>query len=665
MCGFAGVRYDGRVNKEWLCAMISRIRHRGPDDHGVWFDKDAGISLGHNRLFVLDPSPAGHQPMVSASGRYVIVLNGEIYNHASLRSVMEEGGIAPPWRGHSDTETLLAGVDAWGIEAAIEKTVGMFAFAIWDQKEGLLTLARDRLGEKPLYYGWNRGVFLFASELKALLAYPGFDQEINRNALALFLRHGYIPAPYSIYRGIFKLLPGHILMLRKEACNICPWDFDTPPLESFHAGSVSLHSYWSFRGIAEKGQGQAYADTETEAACELESVLTQAVMSQQISDVPLGAFLSGGVDSSAIVALMQFHSTQPVKTFSIGFQEEDYNEAKFAKDVALHLGTDHTELYVTPEMSMAVIPRLPVIYDEPFADSSQIPTVLLSQLARQSVTVCLSGDAGDELLGGYDRYFLSRNIWEKIGWLPLTGRRALANMIMKILPCRWDQLNSLISKFHLRKTHIKCAGDRAHKLAEILTAPTPEALYLDLISLWKSPCDVVCSSFESLTAVSNGSFGADVGEFQHRMMFLDAISYLPDDILVKVDRAAMGVGLETRAPFLDHRFVEYSWRLPINLKIRNGRGKWLLRQILYKYLPREIIERPKMGFAVPIAEWLRGPLREWAESLLQETRLKQEGFLNPDPIHVKWSEHLSGQRNWQHHLWSVLMFQAWLAEQGQ
>ena len=665
MCGFAGVLCNGRVSEELLTAMTSKIRHRGPDDHGVWFDQDAGIGLGHNRLFVLDPSPAGHQPMISTSGRYVIGLNGEIYNHSSLRSVMKEKGFAPQWRGHSDTETLLAGFDAWGIEATIQKTVSMFAFAAWDQKERSLTLARDRLGEKPLYYGWNRGVFLFASELKALSAYPGFDAAINHNALALFLRHGYIPAPYSIYRGIFKLLPGHTLTLRKEACNICPWDFDEPPFESFQAGSVSLHTYWALGDAAEKGQRQIFTGTDTEAASEFENVLTAAVLSQQISDVPLGAFLSGGVDSSAIVALMQSHSSQPVKTFSIGFREDDYNEAKFAKDVALHLGTDHTELYVTPDEAMAVIPRLPLLYDEPFADSSQIPTFLLSQLARQFVTVCLSGDAGDELLGGYDRYFLSKSIWEKIGWFPRSGRHALGKTIMKIPVYRWDQLNSLISNFHLGKRHIERLGDRAHKLAEILTAPTPEALYFDLISQWRSPCDIVCLSFEPLTTITNYLSVANVREFQHRMMLLDAISYLPDDILVKVDRAAMGVGLETRVPFLDHRVVEFLWRLPINLKIRNGQGKWLLRQLLNKYIPQKLIKRPKMGFAVPIAEWLRDPLRDWAEALLNESRLKREGFFNTEPIRLKWSEHLSGFRNWEHHLWDILMFQAWLAEQRQ
>jgi asparagine synthase (glutamine-hydrolysing) len=675
VCGIVGfidssVQYPAQVLKR----MTDAIVHRGPDDEGIWCDHDAGVSFGHRRLSILDLSPAGHQPMVSPSGRFVIVFNGEIYNHLEIRKELEKHfhsqavshngkTTSCSWRGHADTETFLAAIEAWGIDAALKRFVGMFALALWDKAERTLTLARDRMGEKPLYYGWNgRGVF-FSSELKALRVYPGFNPEINRNAITLLLRHNCIPAPYSIYRGIFKLWPGTILTLHKGAHSVCPWDFDDPPFETFQTTSVSLRPYWSLREVAEEGQAHLFAGTESGAVNELERVLAEAVQAQQISDVPLGAFLSGGVDSSTIVAFMQAHATRPVKTFTVGFHVDGYNEAGFAKEVARHLGTEHTELYVTPEEAMAVIPRLPALYDEPFSDSSQIPTFLVSQLARQHVTVSLSGDAGDELFGGYNRHLLVSAIWKRIGWIPHAGRQALANVITRMSPNRWDQLNSLISPVVPRKKRLALVGDKAHKLAEILTATTPEAIYINLVSHWKSPAEVVRGGREPLTSLANCINPANLSELEHRMMFLDAISYLPDDILVKVDRAAMGVSLETRVPFLDHRVVEFAWRLPLDLKIRNGQGKWILRQVLYKYVPRELIERPKSGFSVPIGSWLRGPLREWAESLLAETRLRNEGFFNPEPIVEKWREHISGKRNWQHHLWDVLMFQAWLAEE--
>lgn len=661
MCGVTGFFSTKHVNgQETLTAMAQCIRHRGPDDSGYWHAAEAGIGLAHRRLSILDLSPAGHQPMHSPSGRFVLVFNGEIYNHLEIRKELEKSCNVPQWRGHSDTETLLTGFDAWGIETTINKTVGMFTIAVWDNSERSLTLTRDRMGEKPLYYGWNRGAFLFASELKALRAYPNFESQINRNAITLLLRHNYIPAPYSIYRGIFKLWPGTILTLQKGACNICPWDIDEPPFEPFHGNGVSLRPYWSLRVVAERGQAEPFTGSESEAVSELERVLTRSVQAQQISDVPLGAFLSGGIDSSTIVALMQAHSSRPVKTFTIGFHENGYNEAVFAKEVARHLGTEHTELYVTSKEALAVIPELTMIYDEPFSDSSQIPTFLVSQLARQHVTVSLSGDAGDELFGGYSRYLLTSAIWKKIGWLPNMGRHALAKGITKISPARWDQLNSLFAPFMPGKLRSMQLGDKAHKVAEILAAATPEAIYRDLVSHWKLPVEVVRGGSEPLTTLTNRGNLTSVTEFEHRMMFLDAISYLSDDILVKVDRAAMAVSLETRVPFLDHRVVEFAWRLPLKLKIRDGQGKWLLRQVLYKHVPREMIERPKMGFGVPIDSWLRGPLCDWAESLLNETRLRQEGFFHPEPIRQKWQEHLSGARNWQYYLWDILMFQAWL-----
>ena len=660
MCGLTGYFSNRHIHgQETLTVMANVMRHRGPDDSGYWHDDEAGIGLAHRRLSILDLSPAGHQPMTSPSGRFKIVFNGEIYNHLEVRHELEKSGDCH-WRGHADTETIVAGFDAWGIEATLRRSVGMFALAVWDKKERTLTLARDRLGEKPLYFGWNCGTFLFASELKALRAFPGFEAEINRNALTLLLRHNYIPAPYSIYCGIFKLWPGTILALQKGACSVCPWGFDEPPFEAFQGIGVSLRPYWSLRDVAEQGLAQPFTGTENEAVAELERVLTAAVLSQQISDVPLGAFLSGGVDSSTIVALMQAHAARPVKTFTIGFDEDGYNEAKFAKVVARHLGTEHTELYVTSSEAMAVITLLPTLYDEPFSDSSQIPTFLVSQLARQHVTVALSGDAGDELFGGYNRYFLTNAIWRKTGWLPIRCRSALARGIKSVSPSRWNQLYSLAALAIPNKMRTTQVGDKAHKLADILEVNSPEMFYYNLLSHWKSPGDVVVGGHEPPTILTNGNGLIKVKEFEYQMMYLDALSYLPDDILVKVDRVAMGVSLETRVPFLDHRVVDFAWRLPLELKIRNGYGKWLLRQVLYKYVPKELIERPKTGFGVPIDSWLRGPLKEWAEELLAEDRLMQEGFFNPAPIRQKWHEHLSGQRNWQYHLWDVLMFQSWM-----
>lgn len=659
MCGIAGI-FGSRL--EGLEAMSARLGHRGPDDSGLWSDAEAGVGLAHRRLSILDLSPAGHQPMTSPSGRFVTIFNGEIYNHPEMRLELDGRGEGNSgnWRGHSDTETLLAGFDAWGIEETLRRSVGMFALAVWDKAERTLTLTRDRLGEKPLYYGWNRGVFLFASELKALRAFPGFDADINRNALTLLLRHNYIPTPYSIYRGIFKLWPGAVLTIRHGAAASSPWAPDSPPFEPFRNNGVTLGWYWSAQEVAERCRANPFTGTEREAVDELERVLTEAVQAQLISDVPLGTFLSGGVDSSAIVALMQSRASRPVKTFTIGFHEAGYNEAVHAKEVARHLGTDHTELYVTPEEAQAVIPRLPAIYDEPFADSSQIPTFLVAQLARQHVTVSLSGDAGDELFGGYNRYFQMKSLLRKIGWLPGFSRQALAEGMNALSPSGWNSLYSFLEPMLPPRLRMTQVGDKALKIAEILTADSPEAIYHRLVSHWKSPADVVIGASESPTSLTDQRRWPHHHEFEHRMMYLDAISYLPDNILVKVDRAAMAVSLETRVPFLDHRVVEYAWQLPLSLKIRNGQGKWLLRQVLHKHVPKELIERPKQGFGVPIDSWLRASLRDWAESLLSEGRLRREGFFHPEPIRRKWQEHLSGTRNWQYYLWDVLMFQAWL-----
>ncbi len=647
MCGFAGYldRHGGSdiSNRVRLAvAMASSLVHRGPDDEGTW--TEGPVALAHRRLSILDLSPAGHQPMHSADGRYVIAFNGEIYNHLVLRDELASAGVAPEWRGHSDTETMLAAFVVWGVEAALPRFIGMFAFALWDRRERRLVLARDRMGEKPLYYGWQNGTFLFGSELKALAAHPAWSAEVDRGALTLFMRYGYVPEPWSIYRGIHKLPPGCWLELREDQAA---------------EDSPEPQAYWSASVMVQDGLRNRIGDT-TEALAELELRLGRAIARQSIADVPLGAFLSGGVDSSAVVALMQSQSRLPVRTFTIGFHEAGFNEAEHAKAVALHLGTDHTELYVTPEQAQAVIPRLPALYDEPFADSSQIPTHLVAQLARQHVTVALSGDGGDELFGGYNRYLWGREIWRRIGIFPAGMRRAAAQAVTGLSPQRWDVLARLMMPLLPRRLRISQPGDRLHKLASILDAASPDALYRRLLSQQQNPSEVVIDGSESPTWADQQLVAAKLEDFTERMMCHDLMAYLPGDILTKVDRAAMGVSLETRIPLLDHEVVEFAWRVPQSMKVRGSESKWLLRQLLYKYLPRELIERPKQGFGVPLDQWLRGPLREWAESLLDAERLRREGYLDPVPIRQKWEEHLSGRRNWQYWLWNVLMFQAWL-----
>jgi asparagine synthase (glutamine-hydrolysing) len=638
--------------------MADTLIHRGPDDAGVWVDADAGIALAHRRLSILDLSPAGHQPMVSAAHRYVIIYNGEIYNHLELRHRLESEGRAPAWRGHSDTETLLAAFEAWGIEKTLTRCVGMFALALWDRKTRTLTLARDRMGEKPLYYGWVRGTLVFGSELKALRAHPGFDNAIERRALTLFMRYNYVPAPWSIFENTWKLPPGCYVQFAAAAL--------TPGSSPMGRGEVK--PYWSVRDVAEAGLLHPLADNEAAAAEKLEALLKQSIASQMVADVPLGAFLSGGIDSSTVVALMQAHSSRPVQTFSIGFHEDEYNEAEHAKAVARHLGTNHTELYVTPEEAMAVIPKLPTLYDEPFADSSQIPTFLVAELARRQVTVSLSGDGGDELFGGYTRYFWTRSLWRRLAQIPMELRRALQRMLIAVPPACWNTFLAAIHPLLPHRYRVSLAGDKVHKLAELLTLDSPQAVYRYLVSHWKHPAqELVLGANEPPTVLQTVDAWPQAlhsdgkgNRLEAMMMFLDQRTYLPDDILVKVDRAAMGVSLETRVPFLDHRVVEFAWRLPLTMKIRGGQGKWLLRQVLYRYVPKALIERPKMGFGVPLDRWLRGPLREWAEDLLSEERLKHEGFLNPAPVQQMWAEHLSGRRNWAYYLWDVLMWEAWL-----
>jgi asparagine synthase (glutamine-hydrolysing) len=653
MCGFTGYLGAAPVggdSAQVLRKMTDAIIHRGPNSEGHWLDLDAGIALGHRRLAIVDLSPAGAQPMLSASGRYVIAFNGEIYNHLALRSDLQKSRYITAWGGHSDTEVLLSGFDVWGIQDTVERAVGMFAFAVWDRQTRTLTLGRDRLGEKPLYYGWQgsgrSAVFLFGSELKAFRAHPAFGGNINRDALCLFMRLNNVSGAHSIYQGVHKLLPGTLLTVSRQAPD---------PV---------MRTYWSGAEVAERGVAKPFAGSPGEAVDALEALLKDAVRQQMMADVPLGAFLSGGVDSSTVVALLQAQSTRPVNTFSIGFHEADYNEAEQAKAVAQHLGTEHTEMYVTPEQAMAVIPRLPTLFDEPFADSSQIPMFLVSQLARQHVTVALSGDAGDELFGGYNRYQLTASTWPKLRAIPLPMRKALAWGLTRLSPRNWDRLSGYTSA----AKRWSSVGYKLHKGADVMAASSAVELYLGMVSQWSNPEAMVLNGKEPASLLRGHQPTLAGLNDVELMMVLDMLTYLPDDILTKVDRAGMGVSLETRVPFLDHRVVEFAWQLPLNYKLRReGAGyttKWALRQVLYRHVPKALIERPKMGFGVPIDIWLRGPLRDWAETLLSESRLRQEGYFNPEPIRQKWAEHLSGQRNWQSHLWDVLMFQAWLEAQA-
>lgn len=654
MCGIVGyIDLSNRIAGEELTVIAERMANclfrRGPDDGGAWADESSGVALGHRRLSIIDLSPQGHQPMISHCGRYVIVLNGEIYNFHEIRKELDGQSEPVRWRGHSDTEVLLEAVARWGVEETLRRTVGMFAFAIWDKRDRFLTLARDRMGEKPLYYGWMNKVFLFGSELKAMRQHPCWNGDIDRNALTLLMRHNCIPAPYSIYQGISKLPPGSFLTLKLGHQREVP--------------EIRVVRYWSARNVAEHGVRTPFKGDEEEAIEHLDRLLRRSVGQQMLSDVPLGAFLSGGVDSSTIVAMMQAQSGRPVKTFTIGFREAGYNEAEHAAAVARHLGTDHTELYVTSAEAMAVIPELPTLYDEPFSDSSQIPTYLVAKLARRHVTVSLSGDAGDELFGGYHRYFLGRRLWKSVGWIPKTFRKGMARGI-RTLPVRhWDVLATAVRPLLSSRARHFNVGDKLHKLAEILAVNSPEVMYRELVSHWKQPASLVLGASEPSTILTDKGQWADVTDFTERMMYLDAVTYLPDDILVKVDRACMGVSLESRVPLLDHRVIEFAWSLPLSMKVKNGQGKWLLRKLLDRYVPRHLIERPKMGFGIPVFSWLRGPLREWAEELLHPARLRQEGYLDDQQITQMWQDHKSCRRNWQYHLWDVLMFQSWLDHQ--
>jgi asparagine synthase (glutamine-hydrolysing) len=609
-----------------LRGMAATLAHRGPDDSGIFYE-DCGIGLGFRRLSVIDLSPQGHQPMVSASGRYVIVFNGEVYNFEEIRADLGKHA----WRGHSDTEVMLEAIERWGLEAAVRRFVGMFAFALWDSRERQLSLVRDRLGIKPLYYGRVGEDFVFASELKAIQRYEQFSARIDRETLALYMRHNYVPSPHCIYEGLFKLQPGCVLTLSS------PQDAYSP------------RPFWSAHEVARQGIAAPFDGSDKEAIDRLRHLLLEAVRLRMVADVPLGAFLSGGVDSSAIVALMQAQSRRPVKTFTIGFREADYDEAAHAGKVAAHLGTDHTELYLTPQDALNIVPLLPGMYDEPFADSSQVPTYLVSKLARSRVTVTLSGDGGDELFGGYSRYLHSRAIWRAVGRLPQPVRKPSAKML--------EGLGRLLAN---RNGRLKLS-DKAHRLAGYVAAGARERVYWWALSHWDDPSRVVLNAREPLTVLDSIRSAADLGGFEECMMLTDLVNYLPDDVLTKVDRASMAVGLEARVPLLDHRVVEFAWTLPLRFKIRGSVTKWILREVLYQYVPKKLIDRPKMGFGVPMESWLRGPLREWAEDLLSESSLRRHGLLEVAPIRSKWREHLSGARNWQYLLWDVLVFQDWYA----
>lgn len=636
MCGVTGFldrqgRSPQQTMKAIVLSMADRLRHRGPDDAGTWIDETAGIALGHRRLSIIDLSSIGHQPMTSVSGRYVISFNGEIYNFLDLRKELEAKGQS--FIGHSDTEVILAAFETWGIWTTLKRLIGMFAIALWDRQDRALMLARDHLGIKPLYWADVDGLFLFASELKAFRAHPSWRPTIDRDAVAAYMRFGYVPTPRSIWRESSKLAPGMLLTLRQGA-------------------EPEIAPFWNFAEI----DSSPFTMRDEEAIEALDVLLRDAVHLQMVADVPLGAFLSGGIDSSTVVALMQLQSSRPVKTFSIGFNESGYNEAPYAKAVANHLGTDHTELYVTSKQALGVVPYLTEWYDEPFADSSQIPTYLVSKLAREHVTVALSGDGGDENFGGYNRYTYGDKFWRKIRYIPLGMRWIIRESVTAIPNGIWNAVGKAIPPRHRPPQF----GDKIHKAARAITLDSPEEIYRRLISHWHEPNDLVVDGVEPKGLLWDTSLKHQIPDFFSRMQYIDTLTYLPDDILTKVDRASMAVSLESRVPLLDHRVVEFARRLPHRFKERDGRNKWLLRKMLGRYVPHRLMDRPKMGFGVPIDHWLRGPLVDWAESLLSVEALKRHGLLQPAPIRAAWTAHCSGNTNLQYPLWNVLMLQDWL-----
>ena len=642
MCGIAGLwdrrqRSGSDALQKTAWAMTETLVYRGPDAGDVWLDEAAGLALGHRRLSIIDLSPAGAQPMVSSCGRFVISYNGEVYNADEMRPELEAAGRR--FRGYCDTEVIVEGAAQWGVAATVKRLVGMFTIALWDRRDRALYLVRDRLGIKPLYWGEFDGRILFGSELKALRADTNWTPVLDRDALTSYLRFGYVPGPRAIYRGVQKLQAGTILTVRGT-------------------GAPEIEAFWSLEEIARAGRAARYNFSEEEAEERLDALLRDAVGRRMVADVPLGAFLSGGIDSSTVVALMQVQSRRPVRSFSIGFHERQFNEAQYAAAVAKHLGTDHTELYVSPNHAREVIPRLAEMYDEPFSNSSQIPTFLVSEMTRRHVTVALSGDGGDELFAGYNRYLRDNMLWNAIDATPQALRSLAASAVRVLSPSSWTALGALIPEQH-RPVQF---GDKMHKLARVLDGePEASTFYKQITSLWVEPARVVRDGAEPASLLDDPRVKAMVPDFVERMQYLDTLTYLPDDILTKVDRASMAVSLEARVPLLDHRVVAFSWALPPALKMRNGIGKHILRRVLDRYVPRELVDRPKRGFAVPIDSWLRNELRDWAENLLDERTIAADGLFDPEPIRERWREHLSGTRDWQYPLWAVLMFQTWKA----
>ena len=648
MCGIAGLFRPGGGEEGQLAAtarsMTEALAYRGPDAAGFWTNAAAGVAFGHRRLAVIELSEAGAQPMRSDCGRFTITFNGEIYNFIDLRAELEAAGAAPNWRGHSDTETLLYAIRHWGVEKALQRASGMFAFALWDERDRTLTLARDRFGEKPLFYGWCGGDLVFASELKALAKHPAWSPTLDRAAMTSFMRYAYVPAPSTIWSG-FKKLP--------SACCV------TFAANVSYGALPAPRPYWSMRETVIAGQAARITD-EHEAVAKLQRLLSLAIKRQCLSDVPLGAFLSGGIDSSTIVALMQAQRSQPVRTFTIGFSEAEFDEAADARKVAAHLGTSHTELYVDPQTARNVIPKLPTMYDEPFADSSQIPTHLVSAMARQHVTVALSGDAGDELFGGYNRHIWGRNLNAQFGAMPAALRRALAAFLRAVSPEPVGAFARVASPLLPARFNVRRAGDQVAKLARIVGSPSLDHMYRELCSIDDDPAQTILQG-EEVSSWSDDEMGKVAAELDplDRMTLADSLSYLTDDILQKVDRAAMAVALETRVPFLDKDVVELSARIPAHMKVRDGRGKWLVRQVLYQHVPADLVDRPKTGFSIPIDEWLRGPLKSWASDLLSPARLQAQKLFNAKRVADRMAEHMSGRRNHGYWLWNVLMAQAW------
>ncbi len=651
ICGFAGFGSGGAARscpRETIRRMTETLVHRGPDSGGILLEERIGVALGHRRLSILDLTPEGNQPMASPSGRYVVVYNGEIYNFQDLRDEMEgDAGRAHAWRGTSDTEVLLSAFERWGFEPTLRRLVGMFAFALLDRSGPVLLLARDRFGEKPLYYGTAGGTFLFASELKAFHAHPTFAPEVDRDALAMYLRRNYVPAPHSIFRGVRKLPPGTFLAVGLKGGS--PFFEANEPVP-----------YWSALDAALAGKADPFRGDETEGIEELDRLLRRSVRGQKAADVPLGAFLSGGVDSSLVVSLLQAESDRPVRTFTVGFEEDDYSEAKQAAGVAGRLGTVHTEFLLSSREALESVPKIATLYDEPFADCSQIPTHLVACLARKHVTVCLTGDGGDELFAGYNRHFRLPALWELLRRVPPGLRTLAAGAIRRIPPASWDRLLGRIYAVLPERKRQRVPGDRFWKLSGILDAGSPQEMYLRLLSHWRDPSLVAAGGVEPRSLLTHPEEWPPALGFLEGMLFVDQVTYLPDDILVKADRAAMGASLETRMPFLDHRVAEFSWRLPLSFKIRGHDGKRILKELLRRYVPERWTDRKKMGFGMPIDSWLRGPLREWAESLLDASRLRREGILRPAPVRAAWSAHLSGKENRQYDIWNILMLQSWL-----